>query len=225
MELKPISGPAEEPVTLADAKLTLRVDHAEDDSRIQRMIGAAREEAEQITSRRFGPQTWELVLDAFESTITLPAPPVQQAEHRTGRRYGVQTWLRAYDAFPSWSSMLPDPPVSEIVSIKYDDIAGTEQTLDPADYRLRPHSEPAVVLPIKSWPATLAEPGAVRITYRCGLDATDARWASLSAWMLLAIGTWYHNREAGGAVQTHELPRDFWNGLLDPLVFYGVTTT
>jgi len=76
MELKPISGPAEEPVTLADAKLTLRVDHAEDDSRIQRMIGAAREEAEQITSRRFGPQTWELVLDAFESTITLPAPPV-----------------------------------------------------------------------------------------------------------------------------------------------------
>ena len=76
MELKPISGPAEEPVTLADAKLTLRVDHAEDDSRIQRMIGAAREEAEQITGRRFGLQTWELVLDAFESTITLPSPPV-----------------------------------------------------------------------------------------------------------------------------------------------------
>lgn len=166
----------------------------------------------------------DITADDALLTSLIPAAR-QQAEHRTGRRFGVQTWLRAYDAFPSWSSMLPDPPVSEIVNIKYDDIAGTEQTLDPADYRLRPHSEPAVVLPIKSWPATLAEPGAVRITYRCGLDATDARWASLRAWMLLAIGTWYHNREAGGAVQTHELPRDFWNGLLDPLVFYGVTTT
>ena len=73
MELKPISGPAEEPVTLADAKLTLRVDHAEDDSRIQRMIGAAREAAEQITGRRFGRQTGELVRDAVGSTISLPA--------------------------------------------------------------------------------------------------------------------------------------------------------
>jgi uncharacterized phiE125 gp8 family phage protein len=86
MELKPISGPAEEPVTLADAKLTLRVDHAEDDSRIQRMIGAAREEAEQITSRRFGPQTWELVLDAFESTITMPAPAVRRGCYLCSRK-------------------------------------------------------------------------------------------------------------------------------------------
>ena len=58
-----------------------------------------------------------------------------QAEHRTGRRFGVQTWQRAYDAFPAWSLMLPDPPVIDIVSIKYDDPAGAEQTLPPADYR------------------------------------------------------------------------------------------
>lgn len=188
-----ITGPAAEPVTLADAKQHLRIDadNTDDDTLIASLITTAR----------------------------------QQAEHRTGRRYGVQTWIRAYDAFPAWPILLPDPPATEIVSIKYDDTAGTEQTMDPADYRLRPHSEPAVVLPVKSWPATLAEPGAVRITYRCGLDATDARWASLRAWIKLAVGTWYHNREAAGSMQTYALPHDFWNGLLDPLVFYGVTTS
>lgn len=160
--------------------------------------------------------------DALVSALITTAR--QQAEHRTGRRFGAQTWRRAYDAFPAWSIMLPDPPVTSIVSIKYDDTAGAEQTLDPAAYRLRPHSEPAVILPVTTWPATLDAPGAVRVTYACGIDATDARWAGLRAWMLLAIGTWYHTREAGGPVQTYALPRGFWDGLLDPLVFYGVTT-
>ena len=64
----------------------------------------------------------------------------------------------------------------------------------------------------------------MRIRYQCGLAATDARWESLKAWMLLAVGTWYANREASGAVQNHDLPRDFWDGLLDPLRFYGSYT-
>lgn len=157
--------------------------------------------------------------DALLSSL-IPAAR-QQAEHRTGRRFGVQTWLRAYDAFPAWSLLLPDPPVVEILGIQYDDATGAAQTLLPADYRLRPHSEPGVVLPVKAWPVALSEPGAVRITYRCGVDATDARWESLRAWMLLAIGTWYAQREAAGPVQTYALPREFWMGLLDPLVFYG----
>ena len=185
-----ITAPAVEPVTLLEAKLHLRVDHADDDTLIAVLIKTAR----------------------------------QQAEHRTGRRYGVQTWERAYDAFPAWALLLPDPPVSVIVSIKYDDANAIEQTLDPAAYRLRPHSEPAAVMPVSAWPAALAEPGAVRIRYQCGLAATDARWESLKAWMLLAVGTWYANREASGAVQNHDLPRDFWDGLLDPLRFYGSYT-
>jgi len=185
-----ITGPVGEPVTLADAKQNLRVDHTDDDTLIASLITTAR----------------------------------QQAEHRTGRRYGAQTWLRAYDGFPTWSIMLPDPPVTEIVSIKYDDPDGVEQTLPPEDYRLRLHSEPAVVLPVKAWPAAASDPGSVRITYKCGLDATDARWQSLRAWMLMAIGTWYQQREAGSPSQTYALPREFWDGLLDPLVFYGVTS-
>lgn len=149
-----------------------------------------------------------------------------QAEHRTRRRFGVQTWQRVLDAFPSGPIILPDPPVAAVTSITYDDTAGTPQTLDPAAYRARTAGEPASIRPVTSWPATLAEEGAVRITYTCGITSADPRWPALLAWMLLAIGTWYANREAliiGAAVA--ELPRDFWAGLLDPLIFYGTPST
>lgn len=185
-----ITGPTAEPVTLADAKLHLRVDHADDDTLIASLITAAR----------------------------------QQAEHRTGRRVGLQTWVRSYDAFPGWSLLLPDPPVTEVVSIQYEDPAGILRTMPPEDYRLRPLSEPAAVLPVKAWPVALSAPGAVAVTYRCGITANDARWESLRAWMLLVIGTWYAQREATGPVQTYALPREFWMGLLDPLFFYADIT-
>jgi len=147
----------------------------------------------------------------------------QQAEHRTGRRFGMQTWERVLDAFPGWAILLPDPPVHAIVSIKYDDATAIERTLDPAAYRLRPYSEPAAIMPVTTWPTTLAEPGAVRIRYTCGVTATDADWASLRAWMLLSIGVW-HRPSAVDSAPTYALPDDFWNGLLDPLRFYGTVT-
>lgn len=149
----------------------------------------------------------------------------EQAEHRTGRRYGEQAWKRVLDAFPPWTILLPDPPVTAIISIRYDDPDGVEQILDPAAYTFRPSAEPAALLPKTSWPATFAGPGSVRINYTCGITSEDARWESLRAWMLLAVGTWFAQREALiAAGQISELPHAFWDGLLDPLRFYGVTT-
>lgn len=147
-----------------------------------------------------------------------------QAEHRTGRRFGVQTWERTLDAFPAGPILLPNPPVTAVVSIEYDDTAGDEQTFAAENYRARLAGEPAAIRALTSWPATLGEEGAVRIRYTCGLTAADPRWPSLQAWMLLAIGTWYANREAIAAGTLTELPRDFWMALLDPLIFYGTAT-
>lgn len=52
-----------EPVSLADAKLHCRVDHADDDSKLTLNIRSAREMAENILRRRIVTQTVDLVYD------------------------------------------------------------------------------------------------------------------------------------------------------------------
>lgn len=59
-----ITGPAE-PITLADAKLHLRVEHDADDASITRLISAAREAAEHELGRPLGTQVVQITLDAF----------------------------------------------------------------------------------------------------------------------------------------------------------------
>lgn len=76
MTYKLITAPTVEPVTLAEAKLHLRVDDSADDTRITAMIVAARHRAEQLTDRLFGTQTWELVLDAFPTDFTIYNAPL-----------------------------------------------------------------------------------------------------------------------------------------------------
>lgn len=76
MTYKLITAPSVEPVTLAEAKLHLRVDDNADDTRITAMIVAARHRAEQLTNRLFGTQTWELVLDAFPPEFTVHNAPL-----------------------------------------------------------------------------------------------------------------------------------------------------
>lgn len=72
------TGPAVEPVTLADAKAHLRVFNTTEDATITRMIKAAREHIEETTGRAIVTQTWKLWLDAFprDGKITLPRPPL-----------------------------------------------------------------------------------------------------------------------------------------------------
>lgn len=69
-------APSTEPVTLAEAKLHLRVDHADEDALIAALISAAREQAEHRCGRSCIDQQWTLKLDAFPSAIRLYYPRV-----------------------------------------------------------------------------------------------------------------------------------------------------
>jgi uncharacterized phiE125 gp8 family phage protein len=75
--LRLVTPPSALPVSLADAKLHLKVDHDADDALITLMLKAAGRGAEQELNRALMSQTWELRLDAFpEAEIELPKPRV-----------------------------------------------------------------------------------------------------------------------------------------------------
>lgn len=68
------------PVTVADAKLRLRIDSNTDDADIQMMIEAATQLASTYTRRSIATDTRRLTLDAFPLEIELPFPPIVSVE-------------------------------------------------------------------------------------------------------------------------------------------------
>lgn len=81
MALKLITAPLAEPLTLAEVKQHLRVDHTEEDGLIAIYIRAAREHAERFLGRALVSQTWDLYLDAFPvNEIRIPLPPLRSVE-------------------------------------------------------------------------------------------------------------------------------------------------
>lgn len=73
-----VTPPAEEPVSLAEAKLFLRVDSVDEDTLIAALITSARTSAETVTGRALITQTWDYFLDAFPPWfLDVPLPPLQ----------------------------------------------------------------------------------------------------------------------------------------------------
>lgn len=60
-----ITGPVAEPLSLAEAKTYLRVEHADDDGLIGALIVAARSHVESLTRCALLLQTWRVVRDAW----------------------------------------------------------------------------------------------------------------------------------------------------------------
>ena len=65
MSAIPLVPPAGEPLSLAEARQFLRVEHADDDAVITALIAAARAHVEALTRRALLTQTWRIVLDAW----------------------------------------------------------------------------------------------------------------------------------------------------------------
>lgn len=72
-----ITAPASEPVTTAEAKTHLRIDHTDDDTYLGVLIQVAREAAENYTQRRLITQTWEQTFPEFEDDMLLTGTPLQ----------------------------------------------------------------------------------------------------------------------------------------------------
>lgn len=187
MSLKRTTPPAAEPITLDQAKLHLRVDHADEDGLITGLITAARLAAEDRLQRTLINSGWTLVLDSF--------PPVCS---RLGNI--IQA---------------PMPPLLTVESIQYIDTAGTSQPLASSQYRVDVLGEPGRIQPVTSWPATARQVNAVTVTYTAGYGASAADVPQpIKQWMLLAIGDLYANRSR--SAERPQVPHGFADSLLDP---------
>ena len=76
MRLNQIALPQVEPISLAEAKLHLRVDGNEEDALLTALITAARLRVENYVKRAFISQTWEMILDEAKAEIEIPLPPL-----------------------------------------------------------------------------------------------------------------------------------------------------
>ena len=201
MPLQLITPAAEEPVSLAEAKLHLRVESADDDALIGSLISAARQAAETLTGRQFVTARWKLVLDSF------PGPSLM----------GVPAGLPF--SLPAHAILLPKCPVQSVFAIRYLDMAGTTQTMPRADYTVDTACEPARVTPVfgSAWPVSLPQIGAVVLVFAAGYGDAASVPAGIKSWIKLRVGSLYAHREEVALLASGKIEAlSFIDGLLDP---------
>jgi uncharacterized phiE125 gp8 family phage protein len=184
-KLKAIGSVATEPVSLATARLHLRLDTMgsppthPDDALVTALITVARESVENFTELTVAVNTFQMKLDYFEELAI-----------------NLGTF-----------------PVNSITSITYVDTNGATQTLPSGDYVLDTFSKPAqIVLAYdKQWPPVRNQPNAITVTFQAGFTGNTSPVANvlpkaLTQAMLLTITDLYENRGAIGSKQNYEIP-------------------
>lgn len=78
--IKVINPPTEEPITLQQAKVNLRVVIDDEDADITRMIRAARQMAEERLNRALMPQTLAFAAAGFGPCLRVPRPPLRELD-------------------------------------------------------------------------------------------------------------------------------------------------
>ena len=145
-----------------------------------------------------------------------------KVESRTGRMVRTFTGVLTMDSFPvDGPIVLPRPPLTEVVSVKYYDSSGTLQTL--ANCQAQTASIPGLVyLPIglPVWPITAERLDAVQITFTGG-GVEPEQLRSAVRWMLNMD---YHDMESAKAETTQKRIDGLLHGftLRDPRL-YGIT--
>jgi uncharacterized phiE125 gp8 family phage protein len=182
MNIKILARGTSEPVTLAEAKLHLRVDLSDDDALITAMISAAREMVERYTSRTLIYTAYRLTMDNWPYDIELPRSPAIEAAANlvTGIAY-ITPRIRYYDG------------------------DGNQQTMAYAanDFEvLLDNNPPLLVLPPSGiWPVTYPlQRGAIEIDWIAGYGSASTGIPELLRLaIMMLVAHWYEHREAVGS--------------------------
>ncbi len=200
--------PAAEPVTLAEAKAHLRLEGALDDLYVSALISTARRYVEQVCWRGIVTQSYEVVAPSFfgqerEMTdghhhrhllggFTGPfAYPLHRQEQHVRLPRGQLAPLADLLAITPALNPEPDSPV---ISVKYIDPNGDEQTLDPDQYSVDAASVPGRLRLAHncSWPSTREQWDAVKVVYWVGWAAARVPEPIKQAILLLVSQLYEH---------------------------------
>lgn len=169
------TAPAEEPISLSEAKLHCHIDHTEEDALITSLVTAAREYVEQVTGRALITQTWDLYLPCFPcGDIKLPFGGLQSVSmfEWTDSAGGTNAWTVSGGNLMDGSTLM----------------AHIDTVSEPALIQL------AYAM---TWPTTtLKTSNPIHIRFTCGYgDAADVPGPFKQA-MLLLVEHFYRNRNA-----------------------------
>lgn len=110
MSFKLITAPTTEPVSIAEIKSRLNIDHSDKDTELELLSKAARLYVERFTNRAAALQTWELTLDEFpcDAIQLRPAPLVSITSFKYDDENGDEQTISASDYYadtaqePGW---------------------------------------------------------------------------------------------------------------------------
>jgi hypothetical protein len=206
-----------EPVTLAEAKLHLRIDNTDDDDLISALITTARRWAEDYCDRTFIVSFYTLSLDSFYGAIGSPVQFGLKADGNNieGRQGTV----------PQLDIEIPRPPLSPVdaenqdnpISITYIPTAGgTRTTLASSEYRVDYDATPGVARPLygKTWPSHLVDQNSVQVTFYAGPSAYwvnspnvgKLNLAPVQSAIKMLVGHLWSNRDASTETTLSEVP-------------------
>jgi uncharacterized phiE125 gp8 family phage protein len=201
MSIQLVTPPAEEPVTLIEAKLHLRVDFDDDDTLIASLITTARQAAETLTGRQLITARWKQVLDCFPGPSLMGVP--------AGQAFTL----------PGHAILLAKAPVQSVISINYLDMGSVSQTMPVSNYTVDSACEPARITPVfgQIWPICLPQIGAVSVTFDAGYGTAAQVPEGIKSWIKLRVGSLYAHREEVAALSRGRIDSlPFIDGLLDP---------
>lgn len=132
----------------------------------------------------------------------------------TGKQLLLATYEMSLTGFPAGEIEIPNPPLQSVVSIKYDDDQGAEQTLSPSLYSVNLGStrRRGSIIPADgcSWPTARCHNRSVHIRFTCGWPNAAAVPRALVQQVRLLAVHWFRNRSAVscGSMSRSELAFD-----------------
>jgi len=192
--------PAAEPVSLAMAKLQLRVDAGDtsQDAYLSLLISAAREVAETQTARCYLFQSYTEYYDCF------PGHDLPRILLFGYAQMGYGNYRRKHRLHREHFE-LSRSSLRKLVQIQYTDLTGATQTLDPGQYVVNNRQDPAEIVRAPEllggvpWPHALREPNSVWIDYTVGASPLTASIAA-SASVLTGVSGYIFTASDVGTV-------------------------